>query len=224
MAAVVAHQHAGLWNRRPEHSFHVPEMHFTGMMPSYNAPRSAIHAPSLRNYQPPTTQMDMNLPLFSTNTMPTSVPYQSSAVFAYDSSVNPYTMPESSMPQTYPMTYSSAMSPGVSYAATSAPQSLHTVREAHHEFALHANHMVKSESASPVQSGPMYSDASYATSCKRSSSEPADATNPHFATDVDTLMKAIQAKQTTSPQTQEVAKVSPSETKPLWSTLRTDLL
>jgi hypothetical protein len=215
MAAVVAHQHAGLWHRRPEHSFHVPEIHFTGMMPSYNAQRSAVNAPSLRNYQPPTTQMDMNLPLFSANTMPTSVPYQSSGVFAYDSSVNPYSMQESSMPQSYPMNYSSSLSP-VSYAATSAPQSLHTVREPHHEFSLHGNHMVKSESASPVQSAPMYSDASYATSCKRSSSEPAETTNPHFATDVDTLMKAIQAKQTTSPQKQEVAKVSLTEASSLW--------
>jgi hypothetical protein len=61
----------------------------------------------------------------------------------------------------------------------------------------------------------MYSDASYASNCKRSSSEPAEATNPHFATDVDTLMKAIQAKQPTSTQTPEVTKVSPSETSPL---------
>jgi hypothetical protein len=168
--------------------------------------------------------MDMSLPLFSASTMPASVPYQSSSVFAYDSSVNPYNMQEGSMPQTYPMAYSSAMSPGASYAATSAPQSLHTVREAHHEFALHGNHMVKSESASPVQSAPMYSDASYATNFKRSSSEPAEETNPNFATDVDTLMRAIQAKQTTSPQKQEVAKVSLSEKKLLCFTLRTDSL
>jgi hypothetical protein len=222
MAAVVAHQHAGLWNRRPEHSFHVPEIHFTGMMPSYTNQRSAANAPSLRNFQPPTTQMDMNLPLFSANTMPTSVPYQSSGVFAYDSSVNPYNMQESSMPQSYPMSYSSSLSSGVSYAATSAPQSVHTVREAHHEFSLHGNHMVKSESASPVQSAPMYSDASYTNNCKRSSSEPAEATNPHFATDVDTLMKAIQAKQTTSTQPQEAPKVSLPETAPLWLSTRTD--
>jgi hypothetical protein len=215
MAAVVAHQNAGLWHRRPEHSFHVPEIHFTGMMPSYSAQRSAINAPSLRNFQPPTTQMDMNLPLFSASTMQTTVPYQSSGVFAYDSSVNPYNMQESSMPQSYPMSYSSSLSPAVSYTASSAPQSLNSVREAHHEFALHGSHMVKSESASPVQSGPMYSDASYASTCKRSSSEPAEATNPHFATDVDTLMKAIQAKQPTSTQTPEVTKVSPSETSPL---------
>jgi hypothetical protein len=36
------------------------------------------------------------------------------------------------------------------------------------------------------------------------------------------LMKAIQAKQTTSTQPQEAPKVSLTETAPLWSSTRTD--
>jgi hypothetical protein len=215
MAAVVAHQQASLWNRRPRHPFHVSGIHFTSMTPSYNAP-------PLQNYQRPTTLTGMDLPIFSANTMPTSVSHQSSALFAYDSSVNSYNMQESSMPQTYPMAYSSAKFPEVSYVASSATQPMHTVREVQHQSALYGNHMVNSESAPPVQPAPTYSDASYVTNCRPSSFEPAEATNPHFATKVDTLMKAIQAKQTTSPQQQEVAKVGPNETSLFWLSIRTD--
>jgi hypothetical protein len=215
MAAVVAHQHAGLWHQRPEHSFHVPELHFTGMMPAYNAQRSAATTSSVRSFQPPpTTHMDISLPLFTANGLPTSVPYQPSGPFAYDSSVNPYNMQQGSMPQSYAMNYSSSMAPAVSYAGRSDVQTLPTVRDARHAFGLEGDHMVKSESASPVQSSPMYNNGSYAADCKRCSSEPVETTNINFATDVDTLMRAIQAKQTTSPQKISVAKVSTHHEQP----------
>jgi hypothetical protein len=209
MAAVVAQQHAaGLWHRRPEHSFHVPDLHYTGMMTSYNDQRTAMDAPSLRSYQPPTSQMDLSLPLFSANALATSVPYQSSGTFAYDSSVNPYNIQQNGLPQVYGLNYSSSMPSTVSYAGRSEPQSLPTVHDTRHAFSLNGNHMVKSESASPVQSNPVFNDGAYMTSCKRSSSEPAESSNINFATDVDTLMKAIQAKQTTSPSKKDAAKVS----------------
>jgi hypothetical protein len=208
MAAVVAHHHSGLWNRRPEPSFHISDIHFTGMMPSYSSQRTASSTPSLRNFPPPTTHMDISLPLFTANVLATSVPYQSGATFAYDSSVNPYNMQQSNMPQAYSMNYTANMSPPVSYAGPVDPQPLPTVREVRNVFALDGNHMVKSESASPVQSNPMFNDASYATECKRSTSEPAEMAGINFATDVDTLMKAIQAKQTTSPEIHEPSKVS----------------
>jgi hypothetical protein len=208
MAAVLAHQHAGLWHRRPEDSFHVPELHFTSMMPSYNTQRGAINAPALRNYQPPTTHMDISLPLFTPNVLATTVSYPSSGAFAYDSSVNPYNMQQNNLPHSYPMSYPTNLAPAASYAERPAPQPLSTVRDTHHAFSLDGSHMVKSESASPVQSNSMFNDASYATDCKRSSSEPAEATDINFATDVDTLMKAIQAKQTTSSPKREPVKVS----------------
>jgi hypothetical protein len=194
MAAADAHQHASLWNRRPGNYFQVPGIHFTGMMPSYNTP-------ALQNHQPPTTQMDMNLPLVSATTMPMAS-YQSSALFAYESSVNSYNMQESSMPQTYPIAYSSTNFP-VASLATQPP-----VQEVDYQSALYGNYMAKLDIASPVQ--PAYSDASYATNCRQSFSQLDEATNPHFATDVDTLMKAIQAKKTTLLQKQEVVKVGSS--------------
>jgi hypothetical protein len=209
MAAVVAQQHtAGLWHRRPEHPFHVPDLHYTGMMTSYNDQRTAMDAPSLRSYQPPTSQMDLSLPLFSANALATSVPYQTSGTFAYESSVNPYNMQQNGLPQSYGLNYSSSMQSTVSYAGRPEPQSLPTVHNTRHAFSMASNHMVEAESASPVQSSPIHSEGNYPTTCKRSSSEPAESANINFATDVDTLMKAIQAKQTTSPTRKEVTKVS----------------
>ncbi|KAH7378497.1 zinc finger protein-like protein OZF [Phaeosphaeria sp. MPI-PUGE-AT-0046c] len=208
MAAVVAQQHAaGLWHRRPEHSFHVPDLHYTGMMPSYNDQRTVMDAPSLRNYQPPTSQMDLSLPLFSANALATSLPYQTSSTFAYESAVNPYNMQQTSLSQSYGLNYSSSMASTGSYAGRSEPQPLPTVHDTRHAFSMGGAHLLKSESASPVQSNPIFNDGTYVTSCKRSSSEPAESANINFATDVDTLMKAIQAKQTTTPLKKEVAKV-----------------
>jgi hypothetical protein len=164
----------------------------------------------------------MDFPLFSAITMPKSVQYQSSAIIPYNSSVHPHNMQEGSIPQTYAMGYPSAKIPIVSHAASSAPQSLHGVEELYHPIDVHSHHMVKSESASPVQRAPIYSDVSYATNCKKSACELAEATNLAFTTDVDTLMKAIQAKQTDSMQKQEVTKVSPNEKSLPWSSFRTD--
>jgi hypothetical protein len=139
--------------------------------------------------------MDINLPLFSTNGLTTSVAYQSRA-FAFDSvSVNPYNMQQASY-------YSPNMPHSMSYTAAPDMQPLSTVRDVRNVF----NPMVKSESTSPVQSNPIYNN-SYAAECKRSTSEPAESGGVNFATDVDTLMRAIQAKQTNSPQPLEQPKV-----------------
>ncbi|EAT83537.2 hypothetical protein SNOG_09345 [Parastagonospora nodorum SN15] len=202
MAAVVAHQQAALWHRRLDH-FHIPDVHFTGMMPQYENQRTGGSAPTSRSFLPATTQMDLSLPLFSANGLPTSVPYQSSGTFAYGSSVDPYNMQQSNMQHSYSMNYTSNLSPAVSYADRTEHQSLANVHEARHAFALDNAHLVKAESASPAQSSPVYNNTSYTSECKRSSSEPMDPSNINFATDVDTLMKAIQAKQTTSTQQQE---------------------
>jgi hypothetical protein len=212
MAAVVAPHHTDLWHRRPEHSLHISDMHFTGMMPPYHPQRTTTTTSSMRGLPSTTTHMEISMPLFSANVLATSVPYPSGGVYAYDS-VNPYNMqqnsiPHNSMSQSYSMNYAPNMSPAVSFAEAAAPRPLSTVREVQPAFAMDGSHVVKSESASPVQSQSAYNDASYAPECKRSGSEPTDTTGINFATDVDTLMKAIQAKQTASPQQQEAPKVS----------------
>lgn len=163
----------------------------------------------MRDYPATTAQMDISMPLFSAGVVATTLPYSSGGgVFAYDST-NPYNMQQHTLPQNYSLNYApSAMTTPVSFAGTAETQPLSIVGEGQHAFAACASHAVKSESASPVQSQPLYNDVSYGTECKRSSSEPTETTNINFATDVDTLMKAIQAKETTTPQRQEAPKVS----------------
>ena len=187
----------GLWQDRRETPAHIPNMHLTNMMPSYDASRSTSNAPVSRSYQPTSSHMDISMPLYSANGLPTSVPYQSGA-FAYDPTpVNSYSMQQ-------PSYYQSNIQHPVSYAPTSDVQQLPTVRDARNVF----NNMVKSESTSPVQSNPMYNSTTYSADLKRSTSEPTEGSSASFATDVDTLMRAIQAKQTTSPPASE-PKVSP---------------
>lgn len=178
-------------------------MHLTGLMPSYDTSRTVTNPPVSRTFQPTTTHMDINMPLFSTNGLTTSVPYQAGA-FAFDPiPVNPYNMQQTSY-------YSPNISHPVSYAAAPDVQALPTVRDSRNAFLIERDPMVKSESASPIQSHPLFSDTSYAADCKRSSSEPSEGSGINFATDVDTLMKAIQAKQTNAPQRQE-SKVEESK-------------
>lgn len=207
MTAVVAPYHADLWHRPTESSTYISDMHYVGMMPSYQPSRPTTTTSSLRGIPAPTAQMELSMSLFSGNILVTSVPYSSSGVFAYDA-VNPYNMQQHSVPLNYAMSYPPSMTSPVSFAGTTEAQPLPTVREGQHAIASNMSHMMKSESASPVQSQPTYNDMSYAAECKRSSFEPIKATNINFATDVDTLMKAIQAQQPTSPHRQEAPKVS----------------
>lgn len=134
------------------------------------------------------------MPLFSAGGLTTSVPYQSGA-FAFDPiSANPYNLQQTSY-------YSPNIAHAVSYAATPNMQSLSTARDARDAYVVDRSLMVKSESTSPIQSASIFHDNTYATEYKRSNSEPTESSNNSFATDVDTLMRAIQAKQTDAPET-----------------------
>jgi hypothetical protein len=104
--------------------------------------------------------------------MTTSMPYQSGA-FAFDAlSVNPY-----NMQQAFP-SYPQSISHAVSYA-----------RGISNGFSLERSLLVKAESSSQVQSSPIYYETSY--NFKRANSELEDGSNNNFATNVDTLMRAI---------------------------------
>ncbi|KAH6866553.1 zinc finger protein OZF [Alternaria rosae] len=194
MATVVASHNIGIWQDRREPSMHIPNMHLTNIMPPYDNSRNVTNAPVSRDYQPTSNHMDINMPLYQNNALPTSVPYQAGA-FAYDpSSVNPYNMQQ-------PSYYPPAMPHPVSYASSHDVQPLPTLPDVRHVF----NHNVKSEGTSPAHSGHshMYADQSFTSDCKRSTSEPTEGSGVNFATDVDTLMRAIQAKQTNPPQEPE---------------------
>lgn len=193
MAAVVgSHQPTSLWQERREPSFQMSSMHNSNMINQYDSSRAATSAPVSRSFQPTSTQMDMSLPLYSANGLATTVPYQPGA-FAYDaSSVNPYSIPQSSY-------YQSSITHPVSYPPSADVQQLPTVRDGRNLF----NPLVKAESTSPLQSNPIYNDTSYSADGKRSNSVPTESTTVQFSTDVDTLMKAIQAKQTSPPEPAE---------------------
>ena len=189
MAGVVAH-------------FDIPDVQFTGMM-QYENQVTGVIAPASRSFLPARADMDLSMPLFFVHGLPISVPYQWNGTFAYDSSGNPYNMQQSDPQPPCSMNYTCNLSPALSYADRTEHQPLANVHEARHAFALDSAHLLKAESASPAQSSLVCNNTSYTSECERSSYEPMDPSHINFATDVDTLMKAIQAKQTTSAQQQE---------------------
>jgi hypothetical protein len=198
MTAVVAPHHAGLWHSRSDHSIHIPNMNMSGLVSSYDSSsRTSTLPPTSRGYQATTSHMDMTMPLFSPHPMTTSMPYQSGA-FAFDAlSVNPY-----NMQQAFP-SYPQSISHAVSYAGPTNIQQLPTTRDIPNGFSMERSPPVKAESSSPVQSSPIYNETSYGGDFKRANSEPEDGSNNNFATDVDTLMRAIQAKQKPAPVQQQ---------------------
>ena len=176
-------------------------------MSDFASPYESHHRPvtnpsTSRSFQPTTSHVEMHgLPIFSTHAMTTSVPYQSGA-FAFDSlATNPY-----NLQQAFPVTYPTTMAHNVSYPGVSDIQPLPTVRTARNGFANIRAPMVKAESTSPVQSHHAISEAAYAEGYNRSTSEPSEINNINFATDVDTLMRAIQAKQS-NPSSKEPTEV-----------------
>jgi hypothetical protein len=149
--------------------------------------------------------MNIGWPLFSANVLPTSVPYQFAGTFENDALVNTYMIQQSNMLQNYPMSYPTSMSPPVLYVGQIDPQLLSTVREARDGVTLDGTQLVKSASPSPVHSNPMFNNAAYRTECIRPTSEPVEMSGTNFATDVNTLMKAMQPTSSLEP---ELPKVS----------------
>ncbi|KAJ4331903.1 DNA-binding transcription factor [Didymella glomerata] len=109
------------------------------------------------------------------------------------------------MQQTYPIGYMVDVPQNVSYDRWSLLQQLPAQQVGCPTFPTDS----KSISASLLQSSTSYHGSSYGTELERSRSEPTEGTGINFATDVDTLMKAIQAKQHESPQVSQAKKVCP---------------
>lgn len=198
MAAVVAPQQPGLWQRRTDQAIHIPNMNMSGLVPSYDASRTVTNPPTSRAFQATSTHMDINMPLFSAHPLTTSVPYQSGA-FAFESlSVNPY-----NMQQTFPVSYPSGLPHAASYPGSTDIQSLPAVREARNGFAVgRTTPPVKTEASSPIQPSHLYDTAQYNEDYKPTNTDSTDNNGVNFSTDVDTLMKAIQAKLNPAPQPQ----------------------
>ncbi|KAF1967035.1 zinc finger protein-like protein OZF [Bimuria novae-zelandiae CBS 107.79] len=192
MAVVAAHHHPGIWQQRTDEHVHFPNLNMSDFISSYDAShRSVTNPPVSRPFQSTSSHMDIHgLPMFSAPAMTTSVPYQSGA-FAFDSlATNPY-----NIEQTYPVNYPTAMTQSVSYPGAADIQSLPMVRSVRNGFTSIRTSVVKSESNSPIQSHQGFADVPFGEGHKRSTSEPSEGSGSAFATHVDTLMKAIQAKE-----------------------------
>lgn len=196
---MVASQHADLWQRRSQPTFHMPDMNLSGL--SYAAPRTVANPPDTRAYHQTSSTFGMSMPLFSAHGVSTSVPYQPGA-FAFDPiPVNPY-----NMQQAYSEGFVSDVPQNVSYTRSSLAQQIPPPQETHGTFSTD-RHVSKSSTASPLQSSPPYHVYHFGAELQRSRSEPSDGSSINFVTDVDTLMKAIQAKQSVSSKPLQANKV-----------------
>ncbi|KAH6622064.1 zinc finger protein-like protein OZF [Boeremia exigua] len=200
MTTMVASLHVDLWHQRSQPAYHMNNMNLSGLMPPFETPRPVTDASTSRPYQQTTSSVEMSMPLFSTNNLAPSVSYQSGA-FAFDSvPVNPY-----NMQQAYPIGYVTDVPQNLSYARSSLVHPMPPLQEARTIYSPD-HHPAKSATASPLQSSSPYYESSYGAELERTRSEPAEGTGINFSTDVDTLMRAIQAKQPDSHETQQVNK------------------
>ncbi|KAF2012505.1 hypothetical protein BU24DRAFT_464893 [Aaosphaeria arxii CBS 175.79] len=208
MAVVVASHHAGLWPRRTDqHTMHMPNMNMSGVMPSYDPhSRAVTNPPTSRPFQPTSSHMEMQMPMFPSST----TSYQSgSGAFAFDSvGINPY-----NMQQPFPVNFGPNLNHNVPpYAGSTGHAAQQSQRNARNAYALERpNASVKPEHGSPVQPHHFYNNIPYGEDRLRSGSEAADPNNINFVTDVDTLMKAIQSKETGKSQQRD----SSPEEKPI---------
>ncbi|KAF1957545.1 zinc finger protein OZF [Byssothecium circinans] len=210
MAAVIAPQHPQIWHHQPEHTLHIRDMDMTGL-PIYDASHNMMTGQSTsRGYPTASSHINMQMPLFSAHGLTTTMPYQPGA-FAFDTlPANPY-----NMQQAFPISYTPEISPTVSYGGSSDIQRLPTVPEARNGFAMGSTPPVKCESSSPVQSSPIFRSTSYSGSIKQEGNEAGCGGNvAYFSTHVDTLMKAIQAKQQSVPKTDPVEDPKPEDISP----------
>jgi hypothetical protein len=174
------------------------------LMPSYdNAVRTVSNPPASRAFQ--STHLDLAMPMFQSHPT-TSVPYQPGA-FAFDSiAVNPY-----NMQQGFNMQYPTTMAQAVTYSTAADLQTMMpTAKDGRSSFSMiESTPPVKTEAASPIQPSQLYYDATYTDDSKQTSSE--SDSNVNFSTDVDTLMKAIQAKSQQAKRQQQPSKVLPQQ-------------
>lgn len=200
MTTMVMSHHVDVWQQRNQPAYNMSNMNLSTLMPPYETPRSVTNPPTSRGYHQ-TSSVEMSLPLFSASGLTSSVPYQPGS-YAFDPvQVNPY-----DMQQTYSMSYAAEVPQNLSYTRSSLHQQMPALQDAR-SFHSPNQYSSKSATASPLQSSPSYQRSHYAAELERPRSEPVDSTSINFATDVDTLMRAIQAKQPEPQQPSQRDKV-----------------
>ncbi|KAF2457069.1 hypothetical protein BDY21DRAFT_385934 [Lineolata rhizophorae] len=198
MAAVVAAQNgSNIWNRRESQQYPVSNnMNINGLVPSYDV--RATTAPSgPRPYQPTSHHLDLSMPLFPSNPVATSAPYQSGPPYGFDSlSMHQYGMHHHQPPYSTVSHPTTTLTHSPAYPASSSSSitaNLPHVPEARNSFpVVNRSPSIKTENQSPIQPSRLFGDH-----VEDSKNQDQTETGVIFSTDVDTLMKAIQSKMKT---------------------------
>lgn len=208
MTAVMAPQHTGSWQRRPDHSMHMANMSVPAMSASYESSQRLqtshmVNMPSSQAYT--SAQIDGQLPFFQTCGPQTSMPSYSTS-FAYEplDSTSAF-----GFSQNFGVNYHANSQPSSSYYQSSLPQSTYPLDS--------RGQPVKPEMGSPVEPYQQMGDLNLSGEDYRMTSSGESENGGagiNFSTDVDTLMKAIQSKQTTTPEKRRPAPQEEVHTKP----------
>ncbi|KAL1625846.1 DNA-binding transcription factor [Neofusicoccum ribis] len=206
--------HSGSWQRRPDHGMHLANMSVSGLPASYDSSQrlqssQMVTMPSSQAYS--SAQLDHQLPFFQTCGPPTSMPAYSTS-FAYEPLDSSSAF---SFNQSFGVGYQAGAPPSSSYLPNSSyqsalPQSAYPLDG--------RGQPVKPEMGSPVEPYQQMGDLNLSSEDYRMASSgesESGGAGIHFSTDVDTLMKAIQAKQPTPEKRRAAPQEEPqSQTKP----------
>ena len=185
MAAMVASQHSGMWQRRSSQVMQIASTGVPIMVPSSATPTTGP-------FQQP------NYMEFSMNMFPSSAPN----VVPFTTGVSGFSlgnMNQYQAPQNYDIGYSPAGQSVYTTAPTELRSAIPHVQEARNAVpSINRSPSVKVEAQSPVQQNRTFSDGDEASKGQANST----LGGASFSTDVDCLMKEIQAKQK-KPQLEE---------------------
>ena len=199
MAAVVAPHHNTIWQqRRPDQAMHIPSLSMPGLLPPFDATSRAPTAPPAQRAYPPAT-VDLAMPMFQSHGFNGQLPFQHPQQYGYEN----HAQAEYSMQPTYDMHPPTQIHhPSAGYQpANTVITNLPHVRDARNAFPpVNRSPSVKTENPSPatatsVSSAANFPDSATADSTIRQQGSPVKTeTGASFSTDVDTLMRMIQAK------------------------------
>jgi hypothetical protein len=196
MATVITAQPNNLWQRQPDVYINIPFMGMSDFQPTCGTFKTYTNPILSRTFQEgPSVGSTMST--YSSNPMGKSMPYHPSGI-PFDSVLaNTYTLPPH-----FPIRYANP----VGFQTTASVQSSPPVRHERQQVASESNPrpgpVVKVETSSPVQSSNVLSELPVKDTCEQTSTPRAN-----FNTHIDTLMKAIQAKQKSDPSRQLPPKV-----------------
>jgi hypothetical protein len=201
--------HQALWQQPQRRS--TPVMHMapspmplSSMIPTTSAPQSS------RPYQPNHVEM-MMAPSFPPTSMAPGMSFQPGA-YGFDLSA---TMNQYPVQQSYSMNLQQSVSQSTSYTSaigdTAGPVSL--VRDARNTLpAIARSPTIKSEISSPVHPPPPFAQSHVPEPLKSTTPDTSESGQPSFQTDIDRLMRAIQAKQNPQPEPQAYPEPAKKDT------------